>query len=86
MTKNDLKKKVKEAGDAVVTYKSENSGKNKYNILTLDFDNKYIRSKRNKSKENIDTVLFFCWDTDSYRILKPEYVVSVVPLSVSLRN
>lgn len=86
MDKNELKKKVKEAGDAVVTYKSENSKKSKYNVLTLDFDNDYIRNKRNKSKESDGTVLFFCWDTDSYRILKPEFVTSVIPLSVILRN
>ena len=86
MTKNELKKKVREAGDAVVTYKSENSKKSKYNVLTLDFDNDYIRNKRNKSKESENTVLLFCWDTDSYRILKPEFVTSVIPLSVLLRN
>lgn len=86
MTKTELKRRVKEAGDAVVTYKSENSKKSKYNVLTLDFNNKYIQSKHNKAKESNDTVLFFCWDTDSYRILKPEYVTSVLPLSVLLGN
>jgi hypothetical protein len=86
VTKTELKNKVKQAGDAIVVYKSENSKKSKYNILTLDLDNKYISSKKNKSKEDDNTVLFFCWDTDSYRLLKPEFVTNVIPLSVLLGN
>ena len=86
MNKDDLRKKVISAGDAVVTYRSENSKKLKYNVLTLSFDNKYISSKRNKSKEEADTLLLFCWDTDSYKLLKVKNVVSVVPLSVLLGN
>ena len=86
MTKKELKSKVLECGDAVVTYRSENSKKLKYNVLTLDFDNKYIGTKKNKSREDIDTVLFFCWDTDTFRLLKAKNVVSIVPLSVVLKS
>jgi len=86
MNKKELRSKVLECGDAVVTYRSENSKKLKYNVLTLDFDTKYVRAKRNKSVESPDTLLFFCWDTDSFRLIKPANVTSVIPLSVILGN
>ena len=86
MKKEELKKKVESAGDAIITYKSPNSKKTKYNVCTLDFNNKYIQSKKNRATESRDTVLLFCWDTDSYRLLRPANVSSVVPLSAILKN
>ncbi len=86
MNKEELRKKLIVAGDAVVTYRSENSKKLKYNVLTLSFDNNYISSKRNKSKESSDTILTFCWDTDSYKLLKVANVVGILPLNAILRN
>ena len=70
MTKDDFKKKIDEAGDAVITYKSLRSRKQKYNICTRDFSTKYIQEKKTRAKEDASTVLLFCWDTDSYRLLK----------------
>ena len=86
MTKDDFKKKIDEAGDAVITYKSLRSRKQKYNICTRDFSTKYIQEKKTRAKEDASTVLLFCWDTDSFRLLKPANVTSVVPLSSVLRN
>lgn len=86
MKKEDLAKLVTEYGDAIITYRSENSKKLKYNVCTLDFSTKYIQTKVNRAKESNKTLLFFCWDTDSYRLLKPENVTSVVPLSSILKN
>ncbi len=86
MTKDEFKKNVENCGDAIITYRSINSQKLKYNVCTLDFDNKYIQSKKNRAKETGDTVLLFCWDTDSYRLLKPKNVTSIVPLSAILKN
>ncbi len=86
MKKDEFKTQVKNCGDAVITYRSTNSRKIKYNVCTLDFDNKYIQSKKNRAKEAKDTVLLFCWDTDSYRLLRPENVTSIVPLSAMLRG
>lgn len=86
MTKNELRKKIDECGDAIITYRSPNSNKVKYNVCTLDFNNDYIQSKNNRSQETEDTLLMFCWDTDSYRLMKPEKVTSVVPLSSVLQN
>ena len=52
----------------------------------MDFDNKYIQSKKTRAKEGQHTVLCFCWDTDSYRILVPENVTSIVPLNKVIKN
>ena len=86
MKKEELKAKLEEAGDAVITYRSQNSRKLKYNVCTSDFSTEYIRQKRNRAKESNGTLLLFCWDTDSYRLLVPTNVTSVVPLNRVIRN
>jgi len=84
--KQELKEMVIEYGDAVITYRSENSNKLKYNVCTLDFSTPYIKTKRNRAKESKENLLLFCWDTDSYRLLKFKSVVSIVPLNRIIRN
>jgi len=84
--KEELASLVREYGDAIITYRSENSRKLKYNVCTLDFSTPYIQSKKNRAKESSDTLLLFCWDTDSYRLLKPFNITSVVPLASVLKN
>jgi len=84
--KEELARLVDEYGDAVITYRSENSNKLKYNVCTLDFSTPYVQQKKNRAKESKDTLLLFCWDTDSFRLLKPQNVTSVVPLSSILKN
>mgnify|MGYP000019053581 FL=1 len=86
MKKEEFLRTVSDCGDAIITYRSTNSRKLKYNVCTLDFDNKYIQSKKNRAKETNDSVLLFCWDTDSYRLLQPKNVTSIQPLSSILRN
>ena len=86
MEKEKFKDKVKQAGDAVITYRSTNSRNLKYNVCTLDFTTPYIQKKHNRAKETEDTVLLFCWDTDSYRLLRPANVTTIVPLNSILRN
>ena len=86
MKKDEFVRAVSDCGDAIITYRSTNSRKLKYNVCTLDFDNKYIQSKKNRAKETTDSVLLFCWDTDSYRLLQPKNVTSIQPLSSILRN
>ena len=66
MRKQELANLVTEYGDAIITYKSENSKKLKYNVCTLDFSTPYIQKKVNRAKESEGTLLLFCWDTDSY--------------------
>jgi hypothetical protein len=84
--KEELADLVREQGDSVITYRSENSNKLKYNVCTLDFTTPYIQGKKNRAKESKDTILMFCWDTDSYRLLKPASVTSVIPLASILKN
>tara|TARA_Y100000992_G_C21119397_1_gene421120 strand:+ start:270 stop:542 length:273 start_codon:yes stop_codon:yes gene_type:complete len=86
MKKEDFIKNVDDAGDAIITYRSQNSRRLKYNVCTMDFDNKYIQSKRNRAKPSNSQVLLFCWDTDSFRLLQPSNVTSIVPLARILRN
>lgn len=86
MKKEELAHLVDDYGDAVITYRSENSNKLKYNVCTLDFSTPYIQDKKNRAKESDETLLLFCWDTDSFRLLKPKNVTSVVPLSSVLKN
>ena len=86
MKKEELAQVVEDYGDAVITYRSENSKKLKYNVCTLDFSTPYIQQKKNRATESEDTLLLFCWDTDSYRLLKPGSVTSVVPLSSVRKN
>lgn len=86
MKKEELQELVTDYGDAVITYRSENSKKLKYNVCTLDFTTPYIQDKKSRAKETDDTLLLFCWDTDSYRLLKPKNITSVVPLSAILKN
>ena len=86
MKKEELKKRLDDSGDAIITYRSQNSRKLKYNVCTNDFSTEYIRQKRNRAKEGQHTVLLFCWDTDSYRIFVPENVTSVVPLNRVIKN
>lgn len=86
MKKEELANLVHEYGDAIITYRSENSNKVKYNVCTLDFTTPYIANKKNRAVEDESTLLLFCWDTDSYRLLKPKNVTTVVPLSSVLKN
>ena len=86
MDKEKFKERVIECGDAVITYRSTNSRKLKYNVCTLDFTTPHIQRKHNRAKESKETVLLFCWDTDSYRLLRPANVTSIVPLNAILKN
>ena len=86
MSKEEFIRQVERCGDAIITYRSQNSRRLKYNVCTLDFDNRYIQSKRNRARPNERQVLLFCWDTDSYRLLTPANVTSIVPLSAILKN
>jgi hypothetical protein len=84
--KEELTELMDVYGDAVITYRSQNSNKLKYNVCTLDFSTEYIQQKKNRAKETDETLLMFCWDTDSFRLMKPKNVTSVVPLSNILKN
>jgi hypothetical protein len=86
MTKDELINSVREYGDATITYRSLESRKLKYNVCTLDFSNEYIQTKSNRARETEDTVLLFCWDSDSFRLIRPSSITTVVPLAYSLKE
>lgn len=86
MTKDELINSVREYGDATITYRSLESKKLKYNVCTLDFSNDYIKTKSNRARETEDTVLLFCWDSDSFRLIRPSSITTVVPLAYSLKG
>ena len=86
MKKQELKALMTEYSDATITYRSKNSNKLKYNVCTIDFSIPHIKAKNNRAKETKDTLLLFCYDTDTYRLLSPEKITSVVPLSDTLKN
>lgn len=86
MEKDQLKKLLEEYGDAIIDFRSLNSGRMKYNVCTTDFTTPYIQEKRNRTKETDETVLTFCWDTDSFRLVRPDLVIKVRPLSEVLKN
>jgi len=86
MKKEELRALVLEYGDAVITYRSQNSKKLKYNVCTLTFDTPYIQEKKNRARETESTLLLFCWDTNAYRLLSPASVTSVIPLASILKN
>ena len=86
MKKEELRALVLEYGDATINFRSKNSNKLKYNVCTLDFTTPHIQKKTNRAKETPNTLLLFCWDTDTYRLLSPASVVSVIPLSAVLKN
>lgn len=46
MKKEELAQVVDDYGDAIITYRSENSKKLKYNVCTLNFRTPYIQQKR----------------------------------------
>jgi hypothetical protein len=86
VTKDELKEKVATYGEAIITYRSSESNKLKYNVCTLDFSTPYVANKQNRAKETDNTLLVFCWDVDAYRLLKPANVTSVVALASALKE
>lgn len=86
MNKQEAREKILEFGDAVVTYRAENSKKLKYNVVTLDFTTECIKKKRTHAVEDNTNILTFAWDTDSYRLLRTDLITSIVPLAALLRN
>lgn len=86
MNKEQLIELMRSYGDAIITYRSPESKKLKYNVCTLDFDETYIKGKQNRAKESDNTLLMFCWDVDAYRLLNPESVTKVEALAGALKE
>lgn len=86
MTKEGLRLKIANSGDCVVNYKAENSGKARYIVCTVDFNNKYIKSKGTPQEKDPNLLLVWAWDCDSFKHINPASVTKIQPLSSELRN
>jgi hypothetical protein len=86
LKKEELRALVLEQGDSIIDYISAESLKLKYNVCTLNFSTPYIAEKQNRAKETEDTLLMFCWDTDSFRLIKCANVKKVEALNVALQR
>lgn len=73
-------------GDAIITYRSQESKKLKYNVCTLQINSDYINEKHNRAKETEDTLLMFCWDVDAFRLMNVSSVVKIEPLAKALKD
>jgi hypothetical protein len=85
MKKEEARKLIEDAGDAIVTYRAENSTKLKYNVVTLNFSG-YVSRKKTHAKEEDNTLLTFSWDTDTFRLIRVDLITSIVPLAAVLKN
>ncbi len=86
MKKEELKAFILEHGDVIIDYLSAESQKIKYSVVTLDFTTPYVATKQNRAKESTDSLLVFCWDTDTFRLVKPANVTKAEPLSVAIQR
>lgn len=86
MDKNRLAYLIRHYGDAIVNYRAANSGKLRYIVCTLDFNNKYIKSKGEPVEKTDNLLLVFAWDADSFKHIDPANVTSVQSLASELRN
>lgn len=86
MTAKQLYNRLFELGDTYVFFTTSVSKKQKYHICTVDFNNcKYIKEKitdRDKVKPEEGFVRVFCWDLDSFKLVKASAVTKLLPLSV----
>lgn len=86
MKKEELRAFIAEHGDCIIDYRSAESQKLKYNVCTIDFSTPYIQTKQNRAKETSDTLLVFCWDTDTFRLIKPANVIKAEPMFKALNK
>ena len=78
---------LKQHGDAILSFK-ENTNIN-YHLCTLDFKNKYIKSRTKGKKpwpKNKTDIVVFDWTENKYWILNPQNVIKIQPLSEVLQN
>lgn len=89
MTKEEFIRQMNVAGDACITLVSANSSRTRYTVATADLTTKYIQDKLRRVSNLViteDTVLLFCWDTDSFRTIDPSRVTRIEPLSDIIPN
>jgi len=81
MTKNKALALLGQAGDAIITLKGEDIG------VTIDFKNKYIRSRGKRPwPGKSGKIVVFSWTDNRYRLLDPIEIFKITALSTILRN
>lgn len=84
MEKSKFIKQMTEYGDAVVTYTSPVSRKSKYVVATTDFmSSPHIQRRKQPSKRVTEgnSLLLFCWDTDTFKHIDIDSVERIEPLN-----
>lgn len=84
MHKQEFIRRMNIAGDACVTFTAAKSGKPRYTIATTELTTAYIADKLQRVSNlevSPDTILVFCWDTDSFKSIDPRRVTKIEPLN-----
>ena len=79
---------LKQHGDAVLTVKLPRK-EQEHHLCTLDFKNKYIKSRTRGKKpwpRDSSSIVVYNWTEDKYWILNPNIVIKITPLSDILKN
>jgi len=81
MNKNVVLSSLRKSGDAVITVAGKNI------LATIDFDNKYIKSKRRQFvKFTRDNILVFNWTDNKFDLLNAKDIKYINPLQKVLNN
>ena len=55
-------------------------------VVTTDFNLDYIRKKKNRRLPKGNGILVFSWTDDNFKVIFPEYIKNISPLSDVLNN
>jgi hypothetical protein len=80
---------LKQHGDAILATIDKKTGIVSDHLCTLDFKNKYIKSKTNGKKpwpKNKTDIVVFNWTENRYWVMNPNIVVRITPLATVLLN
>lgn len=86
MQKAEFLKKMREYDIALIYFTSPVSKKEKFHVGTVNFDDKYIQSKRKVTKVEKGKTLIFCYDTDSFRQIDVKAIQRVLPFNQEMEK
>lgn len=83
MNKFEIVKKLRNNGDSIVTLRGLEDGK----LVTIDFNQKYIKSRKSKRFTiQKDSILLYSWTDDKFEHIKIRDFRTITPLSAVLKN
>lgn len=80
---------LKNAGDAILTFRNSKDKAVTYHLCTLDFKNKYIKTRTRGKKpwpKNKTDIVVFDWTDNRYWIFNPNDILKIQPLGEVLQN